>query len=969
MPTNRFFLLIFLVWAFGLQAQSPYELNPKYPVHSLDGVLSVWKDSTEVLSPEILLEDPPMGAEQGDALPQYLDVRWPYWGKLTLLATDSLPGWRLHFEDKMIGPPAWTKSNGKVDVWAYARGELLFHKRSGVEYPKAVRDRAPHWVLNSVGLDGIPSRVPVTLVIRVEGNSIGYPPYFHLTARSPEQPFYHQIFQFNTSFNVFMFGAALIIFIYHLLQFLYMRERVILWFVLWLGFCTLTQAMTVGLLIGDISRFRLPVQIAISNGVFYTFWFFGRAYVGSRQKFPVLDRFIKGLALLTLAEIITVVAYVIVFDPQAYFTAVGWHYPFLLVYTLGSLGLAIALVLKRDAFARYFGIGTLVGGLGLLVGIFWSMGLINLRFLGVDPYATGIFLQLLIYSLGIAYRRQTLAKQAAEERVRAAVSESEVRRISDLNALKSRFFTNISHEFRTPLTLIRGPIQAALDRSGKEGGSEVRLPSRDLDMVRRNTERLEGLVDELLELSRIESGKAEILLTHGDVEQVLKSVVFAFESLAERNNIALRVDLGDAGVGGSANAEQDVGADPIWYDRNKLEKIIYNLLSNAFKYTPDGGSVSFSSGIKSGRLRLEISDTGKGIPAADLEQIFERFYRVEGDEAHGSGIGLALCKELVELQGGELSVESTPGKGTSFSVCLPTRPEDFPKPNRLEQDAAPDLPAAGPLPAINRDVGQPKSGEQLKNASSLPRILLVEDNADLRQFVGEVLQENYRVLYAEDGLQGERMAIEHIPDVVVSDVMMPRKDGYELCHALKTNTKTSHIPIILLTARAGQENKMEGLFQGAEAYLTKPFEARELLVRIRNLMGRQKALWEKMQHSSLVLPGELDLPSLDDAFLKKVGSAIESHLDSAELSVEFLAQQVGFSRAQLHRKLKALTGKSPNQLINEVRLEKARLLLQSRSATVSEVAYSVGFSNLSYFTKRFRERYGMTPSAFIADTE
>lgn len=287
---SRYFLLLILFFEFlCIQAQDVYELDTFYPVHTFDQELQVISDRDLNFSPEQLLKDTTLNYLAGNKLPKYLEVGTVYWGKLHLITKDSLKGWTLHFEDRMIGPPAWTKSNGKVDVYAYVDGRLIFHKKTGVEYQKSDRDIVENWVLNRIKIDQLPLNKSITLIMKVQGNSIGYPAYFNLSARSSKQPYYHQIFQFNNSFNIFMFGVTFIIFLYHVLQFIYLRQSIFFWFSLWLLFCTLTHAMSIGLIIGDITRYRFPVWMLFANGVFFTFWFFGRSFVDSKIKFPILD--------------------------------------------------------------------------------------------------------------------------------------------------------------------------------------------------------------------------------------------------------------------------------------------------------------------------------------------------------------------------------------------------------------------------------------------------------------------------------------------------------------------------------------------------------------------------------------------------------------------------------------------------------------------------------------------------------
>ncbi|RRQ49416.1 response regulator [Maribacter algicola] len=944
----RFFyhilLLLCLKSGFVLSQESVYVLDTLYPVHSLDHMLQVYKDSDNSLTPEKIKSDSTLTYLRGDELPKYLEVGTTYWGKLALRAKQPMKGWTLHFEDKMIGPPAWTKSNGTVDVFGYIDGKMVFQEKTGVEYPKNERGYKGYWVMNAIKLDRLPIDKAITLIMKVEGNSFGYPSYFNLTVRSPEQPYYYQFNQFNNSFNLFLFGVTFIILVYHLLQYFYLRESIYLWFCFWLLFCTFTQAMTTGLFIGSIITFRYAIWFLIANGQFYSWWFFGRAFVDSKRKFLRTDKMMLGLALLILTEILLTAFYVVFTKPQTNFTGVGFHYVILNIYTVLSLVVSIVLILKKDLFARYFGIGTLVACLSMIVGTLWSLGIITPPF-RLDPYATGIFLQIIIYSFGIAYRRQTLSKQSEYERLEAERSRTEMLRMKDLDDLKTRFFTNISHEFRTPLTLIQGPISNAKRLKENTDDDGVTLSHKDFDMVQRNAGRLNSLVNELLELAKLESGKTLLSVKQADIVPFLKLMVYSFESMAERAQLSYDVVFKKM-------------SKMAYFDSDKLEKMVSNVLSNAFKYTEKGGKVSVVVDFENDKLLMSVSDTGNGIAQEDLPYVFDRFYRVEGSEKKGSGIGLALTKELVDLHQGEIKVESVLGEGTTFLLTLPITLVGLPKSALVIDQEATKV-------SINNNSGILFSETEINDSTTqldMPIVLVVEDNADLRSYISDILAGEYVVLVAEDGEQGERMALEQIPDIVISDVMMPKKDGFALCEALKTNSKTSHIPVILLTAKAGQDNKMQGLYQGADAYVTKPFSAEELLVRSKNLISLREKLWQKIKDADGILLDDLPLNSMDDEFMQKVFRTIKDHLDNSSFSVELLANSVGFSRAQLHRKLKALVNKSPNQLISEVRLKTAYQLLMNKTGNVSEVAYSVGFSNLSYFAKSFKDKFGVSPS-------
>jgi signal transduction histidine kinase/DNA-binding response OmpR family regulator len=940
--------LIFFLLSVSLTGQKVYIVDTRYPVHDLMTALEYIHDAEDTLRSQDILYDSTLVFSPPASPPARLRVGSIYWGRISLLCDTALTGWSLHFEDRMRGTPAWTRSNGTVDVYAYSDGELLFHQQTGAAYPARERAATENWIVNKVGLDQLPPGQAVTLVVRISGNSFGFPPYFNASIRSPQQPAYHQLFAFDESFNLFLLGCTFIIFLYHLLQYVYLRQPLFLWFSVWVLFCCLTMAMSVGLLIGHIHHFRFPIWMLVANGVLYSFWFFGRVFVNSKAKYPRLDQFILFLSIAMLGEIVLTALYVVLFNPPTFVTGVGLHYPFIILYAICSVGASLYLLLKRDRFARYFGFGAMIFSVAAILGALWATGIWRPPF---DPYAWGMFLQLIIYSFGIAYRQRTLLLQSQDDKLAAQQHYAEIQRLRDLDEIKTQFYTNLSHEFRTPLALIAGPLQVARKAQDSSAG-HIRIATRTVDMISRNTERLQSLIDQLLELAKLESGEVHLKLGQGALIQFIKVVAHSFESIAESKGLSFNTSF-----------PEDLPA--AYFDPDKLEKIVSNLLSNAFKYTPAGGAVTLTVEHSNGYYVIEISDTGSGISTKEIKRIFERFYRAEGTEAKGSGIGLALVKELVDLHNGQISVSSRKGQGTTFKVRIPYLLELLPKHLRLEPDnPVPESASTGSVSVLGESprAHLPSSSSSSSDADQLPLVLLVEDHPDLREHLAQVLEGHYQLLAAADGIHGERLAIEHIPDIIISDVMMPGKDGYQLCNDLKRNTKTSHIPIIMLTAKAGQQNKIEGLTLGADAYLTKPFDAEELLVRIKNLINNRMKLWEHFNTRELVVVRDVPIQSLEDQFLDQVLKIIRTNLDNEFFSVGELAQAVGFSRSQLNRKLKVICNKTPNQLIVEFRLHEAKRMLEQQVGTVSEIAYSVGYSNMSYFTKSFKAQFGVLPS-------
>ena len=520
------------------------------------------------------------------------------------------------------------------------------------------------------------------------------------------------------------------------------------------------------------------------------------------------------------------------------------------------------------------------------------------------------------------------------------------------------FFTNISHELRTPLTLIADPVEMLLEDRGIKGKSRELLK-----MVKRNAVALQQLVSSILDFRKIQNGKMELTLYRFDLVKALKMWVGDFQLTAERKQIKLHLDISDS-----------VGSQEVVADKEKIARVVFNLLSNALKYTSAGGDIFVSLKDEDGKFRLDVRDTGKGISQEEAGKIFERFFQAKG-AASGTGIGLALVKSFVELHHGEARVESELGKGSDFFVVIPREQEDkslviHTDVDNVDNSVSPSLLDGKTLVDESNlqyiDDGERKSGkvqQVLSEHANKPTVLVIDDNNDIRQYEHTLLQDDYIVLEAADGKEGLDVAKKEVPDLVVCDVMMPVMDGLEFTQNLKTHTATSHIPVIMLTAKNLEEHRAEGYEHGADSYITKPFHSKVLLARIENLLKQRKLLKHLFQGT---LEAELEiadshLEDRDKQFLKQLHAIIQKNLSDSEFGVEDIGKQIGLSRVQLYRKVKAMTGSSVVDLLRKARLAKAKRLLESRSMSVSEVAYDVGFSAPSYFTKCFKDEYGMLP--------
>ncbi|MFK7981636.1 MAG: ATP-binding protein [Saprospiraceae bacterium] len=539
-------------------------------------------------------------------------------------------------------------------------------------------------------------------------------------------------------------------------------------------------------------------------------------------------------------------------------------------------------------------------------------------------------------------------------RLAALEKKRQVAAIQELDKLKTRFFTNITHEFRTPLTLIIGPLEQMLKKQS------VTMNGRSIKGVLKNARHLLNLINQLLDLSKLEHGGMKVAVSHGDIVHYTEELVEQIKPLADKKELTLRFFSNQS----------------VWkinFDKNKWNKIINNLLSNAIKFTPNGEYIQIkllkivTKGVDS--IYLEITDSGVGIEKEQLPKIFNRFYQVDGSTTRfqeGTGIGLAMVKELITLQGGTIEVTSELGEGTSFEIKLPileaTYLDNALQPIAVTDDALPQL------PALEQTVEEAVAA--ISPTRERLKILIIEDNDEMRAFIREHLDTAiYEISEANNGIEGIEKAVNIIPDLVISDVMMPGKDGFEVTHTLRNTISTSHIPIILLTAKAALDSKLEGLKRGADAYLTKPFNFEELTTRIQKLIEIRQLLQQRFQKGVIKLPeNKAILPfEAENEFMKEIRAIIEAHLNTVELNGAFIGAKLGMSRMQLHRKLKALINQSATELIKETRLQTAHQLLLIGKYNSSEVAYRTGFNTPAYFSSTFKKRFGFSPSEILKE--
>jgi signal transduction histidine kinase/CheY-like chemotaxis protein/AraC-like DNA-binding protein len=550
-----------------------------------------------------------------------------------------------------------------------------------------------------------------------------------------------------------------------------------------------------------------------------------------------------------------------------------------------------------------------------------------------------------------------------------AEESRERERLNEMDAFKTRFFTNISHEFRTPLTVILGmaeQLEKGIGDKGMGNGEPssqppISNPKAQINLIKRNGQNLLRLINEILDLAKLENNSLKMNYVQGDILPYLRYIAESMHSLADTKNVVLKVE----------SSPEASGAIMMDYDPERLLQIVHNLLSNAIKFTPSGGNVVLqvvtsvtSEGLTTlPTLKIAVSDTGIGIAPEELPLIFDRFFQTKNQErtkSGGSGIGLSLTKELVKVMGGDISVESTLGKGTTFNVVLPitnkAKKAEEPNQGLLNFESLVNLPESTP----------PVSNHQSTNH----QLLIIEDNPDVVEYLAACLGPHYQLDFAYNGQAGIEKAIETVPDLIISDVMMPEKDGFEVTETLKNDERTSHIPIVLLTAKATVTDRIAGLRRGADAYLAKPFVEEELLVVAANLLESRRKLqvkyssWADIEQVPINQSPVNQSPDLEDVFLKKTIALIDTHLDDAEFGNAELSRKMLMSESQLHRKIKALTDQSLSVFIRSVRLRRSRVLLQTTELTVSEVAFAVGFTDPAYFSRTFSAEFGAAPTAF-----
>ncbi|WP_178989889.1 response regulator [Winogradskyella schleiferi] len=544
-------------------------------------------------------------------------------------------------------------------------------------------------------------------------------------------------------------------------------------------------------------------------------------------------------------------------------------------------------------------------------------------FYGFNASQLGVFLEMLCLSLGLGYKFNLI--------------EIEKDKIKKLDEFKTKLYNNISHEFKTPLTLISGPIDTQL---AKPNISED--DKKQLNLIKRNSKRLINLVNQLLDLSKLESGNLKLTVPQGNLSVLLKQLVTAFDYKALEKNINFTFDI-------------DVMKD-VWFDSDVVEKIISNLLSNAVKYTPQNGSISFNANLNEGFLTISIINNGNHLKAEELPKLFQRYYQ-NSKYNEGVGIGLSLVKELAILSHGNIIAHTMNTDEIQFTVTLPLERAYFRTSEISEQ------------PIFETILEEPIYSDKNIELTGLehnqkPILLVVEDDKDIRSFIHSIFKDEYQISEACNGKEGMTKALKLIPDIIISDIMMPILDGIDMCNTLKNDVKTSHIPIILLTAKSGDKNEIKGLTSGADAYVTKPFNVEKLKIRVQQIIANRKALHNFYSKNNALDFHNLTVSNTDDQFFQNLKEAVKENILQPDFTSQQLSELMLMSRMQLHRKLKSLTGLSTTEFIKKERMKVAVTLLEKTDNTISEIAYQTGFNTSSYFIRTFKSIYNCTPTEY-----
>jgi len=895
-----------------------------------------WIDETESADIDFILQNEKTLPFQfvGDRLPNTKKVYWCKWKVQNVM------------KDPVVVKD-WILYVGKADFldiyFVNSNGQIVEKRREGDLVPMSEKGKAEKFKNERIPFS-LTHGDATTIYFRLQRVS-GFPPRLKLQLH--QKDFYNQAkYRKSAPARWLFFGMLFTLAFLALGFFAIGRDKAFLYYGLFLLSLSAFMLDSFFYVYGNVGIFKEHPKLIM-------FWIyflvtlmnvahvqFIREYIGSKIHFPKWDRIASFVVLINI--LMGLVAWGIYgFTTDEFFAdkiiipVIIATYLFLFTIIIPMLRYRVYSVENLLIFTSVslFTIAILINAVSIFNGT-------NLR---VEETQMLLGLVILIFAIGLAFGLAYRFHRHNKE-------QQEVQRLQGLSELKAHFYQNITHEFRTPLTVISGVTHQLQDEASISRSPEM---SKKIEMIRRNGNNLLQLVNRLLDMAHLETGKMDVKLGNGDIIIYLRYLVESIGSYADKKVVQLQL------LTKLESLEMD-------FDKEKVRQILYNLMSNAIKFSNENGKVNIIAEQTTYKnepaLLVQVKDEGVGIAKKDLPHIFERFYQGERHETtqrQGSGIGLALTKELIELMGGSISIDSNLDKGTLVQFYLPIKNETRPfEKEKLETEAS--VEALHAESHVNQ--ANAASASFLPETEQQAQILLVEDNWDVLEFIKSILQKHYQIEVARHGAQGVELATEKIPDLIISDIMMPEKNGYELTAELKSDKRTSHIPIILLTAKSTQQSKLEGLELGADAYLTKPFEQKELELRVRNLLAHRQKLQEQWARSKTDQDEAGDgLNEKDRQFLDDLTTFVESNIGDEDLDVARMQRAVSMSRPQLHRKLKALTGLSAAKFRKKIRLQKAYTLLKEKEKTISEVAYEVGYKHPSHFSSDFKEAYGVSP--------
>nr|WKN40082.1 ATP-binding protein [Tunicatimonas sp. TK19036] len=941
------FLTCPMVWGAVPPEEPPAfvinEFQDFFESDTLQNYLWIVEDSSNLWS----IDEAQAAYKQGKYIP-YLEYHstygyptpyYSYWGKIRI--KNNLPydtEWLLEISSK----------NSFVDVYTRQPDSTLTVQHTGYYLP--VKERAiSSNVGNSVWLK-LQSGEEKEIYIKIK-RITGFRPRFALLLVAP-QYWIHQDITFTDFTTGLIEGALCIVAIFFLFYYSSLKDRAYFYYALFLLSTAIHYLFDYQYFYTDVilgKYIHLKLHMWLLSSVYFVFLvLFVRSFLNIPERFPSLDRLFRlmiGIRLGLLALCLGIIT---------------WSFDLALVdkiyaTTLNDLEVVLWIIIiiylvwqpleKADRY-MLLGVSLFITCIGLVLLTFQVPGLHQYWIPYI--YNVGLVSQVICLSIALGVRQrssQVDAMRTIEKQVKARTKEindqrrqlsTQAKELEKLNRMRSHLLANISHEFRTPLTLIINPLEQLIQSEKLGGATKLKSHFRQMKF---HAKSLLQFVDQLLMLSRIETDTFSLHRESANIVDYLRPLLLSFHGLAERQKINYEVQLPSQPI--SVNA-----------DLQKMTMIVNNLLSNAFKFTPEEGTIIISLWAEHSNLWITVQDNGLGIDPQEHDSIFDRFYQSENGQKHnvtGTGIGLSLTREVVNMHRGDIQLESQPEKGSTFTVCLPIV-QNTPGVHFYSK-AAPSLPEAALVE------------KKAETSSHTIRILVVEDNPYMRQHLQDCLHDSYEIFTAADGEEGQIIAEEQLPDLVITDLSMPRQDGIQLTQALKKNLLTSHIPIIMLTARVGQEHQIDGWQHGADAYITKPFDVALLRARLKNLLDERARLREYYLHHLVERSQAPTAPPLTpDPFLEKLTAIVEERYPDSSFDVETLSDAMALSSSQLNRKLKALIQYSSNEFIRSYRLRKAAALLLSSNHTVAEIAYMVGFSSPSYFTRKFREHFAHLPS-------